>query len=180
MNFNKAWNKRRILDRVRLARASGLEGKIGSASWGDITKEEQKAIVDTILRLSSSYKKRRAKIISTTAKKLGVSKTYLEGTGQKWLQEGRAPTWEEFRDWARNQHQRACKYYEPAWPLDYYHGKCAHMIFKKKPCTSFFSHTGICETGYFEPERISITTWGDFQKAFKKATRKVKRILEVS
>lgn len=176
-SFAKAWNKCRISDRVRLARAAELEGKRGSAAWGDLSQSDQEAITNIILRLSARYQKRRAKIISKTSRKLCVSAEYLDGTGQKWLQEGRAPTDEEFQNWARNQHEKACKRYEPAYPLKHNNGRCAHCL-KKKPCTSFFSHTGICETGYFHPDRIKITKWSDFQKQYRKAVRKVNRILK--
>lgn len=187
MKFAKAWNKARIPHRCKLAHAAGLEGKRGGAAWAKpkkddnpssfLTEAEKEALTSTILELSARYQKRRAKIISKTAKTLGVSSDYLKGTGQKWLQEGRPPTEEEFQEWARNQHPKACKKYEPAWPLSGNNGRCVHCV-HKKPCTSFFAHTGICETGYFEVDRITITKWSDFQKQYRKATRKVKKVLE--
>lgn len=172
------WNKRRVSDRVKLCHAAGLEGKPGSADWKDIDKDTREAIIKTILRLAAAHRKRRAKISGKTAKKLGVSKEYILGCPY-WVQENREPTEEEFQRWARNQHDKACKHYEPAYPLKHYRGRCFHHVKMKKPCTAFFSHSGICETGIFVPDKISITTWSDFQKQYRKAARKVKRILEL-
>ena len=110
------------------------------------------------------------------AKKLGVSVEYLESC-QFWIQEGRAPTEEEFTWWARNQHKRACKKYEAAYPMNYYNGKCIHMVHFKKPCVSFFSNTGICETGYFVPERMHLHLLTTFNKRARKALREVRKQL---
>jgi len=183
MKFAKAWNKRRVPDRVKLARAAGLEGKRGAAAWGDLNNTEQEALTEAILELSARYQKRRAKIVSKTSKTLGVSKDYLDSQ-PKWIQEGRAPTEEEFQTEARkpvwsDEHQKmvkSCQKYEPAWPLSQNNGRCVHCI-KKKPCTAFFAHTGICETGFFEPDKIRITKWSDFQKQFRKANRRVQKSL---
>ncbi len=119
--------------------------------------------------------KRYLRQIGKTAKKLGVSRKFLESC-QSWIQEDRAPTMEEFTQWARSQHKRACKEYESAWPFSHYQGSCAHMI-RNKPCVPFFSHTGICETGYFVPERMNHLTWDIFNKQARKAMRMVRREL---
>ena len=74
MKFAKAWNKRKVLDRVKLAHASDLEGKIGSASWDDLTKDEQRTLIGTILKLSARYQRRWSNRVSKTYKMLGVSK----------------------------------------------------------------------------------------------------------
>ncbi len=182
MNFGKAWNKRRVPDRVKLAIKAGLEGKRGSAAWGDLKQEEQDQIHDIILMLSDLHKRRIAKIVSKTSKTLGVSTDYLNSQ-PRWIQEGRAPTEEEFTKYARrsvwsDEHQRmvkSCQKYEPAWPLSYHNGRCAHCQ-KKKPCTAFFAHTGICETGEFVPDKIKIIKWSDFQKQFRKANRRVQKV----
>ena len=108
--FAKVWNKDRIPSRVKLAHAAGLDGRRGGAGWGKpkdgenpnsfLTEAEQQALTDIIWELSARYQKRRAGIIKKTSVKLGVSKDYLESS-PKWIQEGRAPTEEEYRDWAR-------------------------------------------------------------------------------
>ena len=110
------------------------------------------------------------------AKKLDVSVRYLRSC-PFWTQEGRAPTIEEFTRWAKNQHKRACKEYEAAYPMNYYQGKCQHMIHFNKPRVPFFSHTGICETGYFVPERMHHVLWTTFNKQARKAARTVKKQL---
>jgi len=142
MKFAKAWSRRRVPDRVKLAHAAGLEGKKGAASWGNLTKTERETLTNTILELSARYQNRRAKIVSKTSKTLGVSTEYLDSQ-PKWIQEGRAATDEEFQAEARkpvwsDDHQKmvkSCQKYEPAWPLSQNNGRCVHCI-KKKPCTA--------------------------------------------
>lgn len=119
---------------------------------------------------------KKGREIRKIAKSLGVSTKYLRDQ-QHWIQEGRAPTEAEFTAWARNQHKCSCRTYQAAYPLLYYKGKCVNCLNFKRPCLNFFSHSGICETGYFVPERISISTWNDFQKSFRKARRKVRLII---
>lgn len=177
MAWARAWNKRPVVDRVKIAHEAGLEGRRGSADWGNIRKKERKALLRIMRELSVRHQKRRAKIVSSTAQKLGVSANFLHNTGQRWLQDGREPTLEEFQNWARKQHEKACKHYTPAWPLGHYNGKCQHCIEMKRPCTSFFAHTGICETGYFEPDRIKTLPWNEFQKMYRRAMRKVNQKL---
>lgn len=116
--------------------------------------------------------------VAKVARKIGVSPEYLESCPH-WMQEGRGATEAEFTKWARHQHKRACKEYEAAFPITFLHGKCVHMTKMKKPCVSFFGHTGICETGVFHPERIKIMTWHDFHKAARRAGRKVKQVLGI-
>jgi len=118
----------------------------------------------------------RSALVKKTAKKLKIGVRFLQST-QPWIQEGRAPTIEEFTDWARQQHKRACKEYEAAYPITHYNGKCQHMLSRDKPCVSFFSHTGICETGYFVPERMPHLILAKFDKQARKAARKVKNTL---
>lgn len=128
-------------------------------------------------RVEKEGRKRRKKL-REQAKELGVSVRYLEST-QIWVQEGRAPTVEEYTAWARSQHKRACKAYQAAYPVDYHRGKCQFLLSFKRPCVAFFSHTGICETGYFVPERMHNLLWTDFNKNARKAGRDVKKILQI-
>lgn len=127
-------------------------------------------------RRARKEEKEESKRLRKQAKKIGVSTKFLRSC-QHWIQEGREPTIEEFTNWARCQHKRACKRYQAAYPLNYHNGKCRHMLTLKRPCVSFFSHTGICETGYFVPERIRYITWTNFQKSARKAARIVKKEL---
>lgn len=125
-------------------------------------------------RAEKEYRKKERRL-RKQAKKLGVSVEYLRDC-PLWMHRGEKPTEEEYTLWARNQHKRACKEYEAAYPLTYFHGRCSHMV-RKKACVSFFGHTGICETGVFIPERIKRLTWSDFQKQARRAQRKVKEII---
>ncbi len=178
MNFKKAWNNRKVSDRVKLSRAAGLEGKRGSAAWEDLSQEDRERLTNTIIYLSDHFKKRYRAISKRTAARLGVSRQYIESQ-PIWIQEGRAPTYDEFKNWSRSQHEKACQFYEPAWPLNHHNGQCHHYLCnRKKPCTSFYAHTGICETGEFVPDKIKIIKWSDFQKQFRKANRRVKKQLE--
>ena len=173
MDFTDAWNTEKVVNRVKICRAADVLGIRGSAEWKDIPEDERSKLEDTIMALAKKHHKRKSKM----AKKLGVSVEFLENE-PVWVQEGRAPTPEEFQDWARSQHEGACRRYEPAIPLNRYNGMCYHCKQFGKPCTSFFANTGICETGYFEVDRIKVTPWNVFQKQFRKAERRVGKKLK--
>jgi hypothetical protein len=173
MDFTEAWNREKVVNRVHLAKAADLLGIRGSASWEDIPEDERTKLENTIISLSRKHRERIVK----KAKNLGVSVEFLEGE-PIWIQQGRAPTPDEFRDWARSQHKKSCKRYEPAVPISRYNGMCYHCKEFNKPCTSFFANTGICETGYFEIERIKVTPWNVFQEQFRKAERRVGKKLK--
>lgn len=178
--FEEQWNNLPVPTRVQLALRAGLEGKTGSQNWEQVSDSDLDALVDTINNLAAKHRERRLRTIRKTAKKLKVSPEYLVQTGQVWIQEGRQPTADEFTDWAREQHPRACKHYQAAWPLKCHNGRCANHIQFNKCCTSFFANTGICETGYFHPERIRIKKWIDFQRLYRLANRRVgKKLSEI-
>jgi len=150
---------------------------IGKDEW--YLKQGKEIEIDPNLPVCPKCRQRmneKSEEVKKVAKKIGVSASYLKYQPH-WIQEGRGPTVEEFTAWARNQHKRACKRYQAAYPVSGNRGKCHHFITMKKPCVSFFSHTGICETGFFEPERMHHLLWTEFNKQARKAARVVKKEL---
>ena len=171
--FEEQWNQLPVPTRVQLSLRASLEGKVGSQEWKEIDNTDREKLVTTIHMLALGYQRR----IKATSRKLHCSVEYLEQTNQPWIKTGRKPTADEFTDWARQQHPKCCKHYQAAWPLASYNGQCDNFIQFGKCCTSFFANTGICETGYFHPERIKIKKWIDFQRLYRKAHRSVEKKL---
>jgi len=174
---NKAKNKSRKCGICQKLELKVSLKPINTYAW--ILKEgKEKEVKPNLLGCQSCRQKmaERTKEVKKVARRLDVSARFLKSM-QPWIQDGRAPTIEEYSSWARGQHKRACKEYRAAFPLDYYDGKCQHRVEFGRPCAPFFSHTGICETGYFVPERIRNLGFAKFNKQARKADRIVKKEL---
>lgn len=175
MNFNDAWNNRPVPDRVKLSVEAGLGGRIGSKDWEDIEPGHQQQLTETIISL---WQRRHAdqERFEQTLKELGCSREYLQSC-PIWIQQGRKATAQEFTKWVHSQSDKVCRYYKAAWPVSHYRGKCIHYVQNRKPCTAIFAHTGVCETGFFNPDGIKQIRWSDFQKTIRCANRKAREVV---
>lgn len=175
---NKAKNKHKKCGLCKKLELKTFLKPLGRYSW--ILREGRDININPEMLICHKCREmmiEKTKALRKVAKKLGIPVGYLKSI-QTWLGEGREPTIEEFTKWARSQHKRACKEYTAAYPMSYYNGRCLHRILFNRPCASFFSHTGICETGYFIPERIKNLSWKAFNKEARKADRIVKKELK--
>lgn len=112
--------------------------------------------------------------IGEVAERLGVSVEYLEAQ-PTWIQEGRAPTEDEFTEWSRSQ-KGGCYEYVAATPISHYQGLCAFYLLSRRHCGVPFVSGLTCKTGLPREGKVVHMTWKRFRRNFDEWARRGGRL----